>query len=792
MVTGRRALTRKLWRDLWHLRSQMAAVAVVMACGVSMFVALRSMHGWLRDTQADYYERYRFAEAFATARRAPLAAAAELRAIPGVATVTPRVVVDVTLDLPGLDEPGAARLVGIPADRATMLNGLHLRRGRWPEPGHAQQVLVSEAFAAANRLGPGDSVTAVINGRWQALRITGVALSPEFVYEVRGIGDLFPDSRRFGVFWLSNDALAAAFDLQGAFNSVSLTLAPGAAREEVLDAVDRTLAPWGGTGAFGREDHISDLFLTSEIEETQVTSVFIPAIFLGVTAFLLHLVMGRLVATQREQVAVLKAFGYGDAAVALHYIQLALAPVVAGAAAGAAGGVWMADALAGVYSRFYQFPVTSYVQDWGVVLAALGVSGGSALLGALGAARRALRLPPAEAMRPPAPTAYRPGPAERLGLAGVVPPTGRIILRNVERHPFKAAMSATGIALATATVMTGWFMFDAMDVMRTIQFEEVQRYDAMVLFEGPREAAALDALRHLPGVRRVEPFRAAPVRLSRGPLRRRTALQGLPPGADMVRLVDRNLTVREVPRGGLVLSDVLARRLGAGPGDTVQVEVLEGKRNSAPVVVTAVSEDLIGSGATMELSALGRLLGEGETVSGAYLSVDPAAAAALYRALKTTPAVAGVVVRESVMEGFDRTIAESFWISISLMVAFACVIASGIVYNGARVALSERGRELASLRVLGFTRREVTRLLLGEEALLTAAGIPLGFALGYGLAWLVAYRFDSELFRIPLVIRDRTWLLSVAVIAAAALLSALAVASRIRRLDLVAVLKTRE
>lgn len=787
-----RPLVRKLRRDLWHLRSQMAAVAAVMACGIAMFVTLRSMHGWLRETQAVYYDRYRFADVFASVPRAPLTAAADLATLPGVAAVAPRVVMDVTLDLPGLDEPGTGRLIGIPPEPEDMLNGLHLRRGRWPETRRAGEVLVSEAFARANRLGPGDSIPAVINGRWQPLRITGVALSPEYVYEVRGLGDVFPDNRRFGVLWTPQVPLAAAFDLEGAFNDVSLALAPGAVEADVVAGVDRVLRPFGGVGAYGRADHLSDLFVSSEIEETQITSLLLPGIFLGVTAFLLHMVLARLVATQREQIAVLKAFGYRNRAVAGHYLQLALVPVLVGAAVGTLLGVWLADALAGVYARFYQFPVAEYDQAWSVVATAFLVSGGAALLGALSAVRAVVRLPPAEAMRPEAPASYRAGLAERLGLHRMLSPAGRIVLRGLERRPIKTILSVSGIALATAIVFTGWFLFDAVEVMKQIQFEEVQRYDAMVVFEAPRDARVLEALTRLPGVRRMEPFRAVPVRFRHGAANRRSAVLGLPVDATMLRLVDLHGVARAVPRSGIHLSDMLARRLGVRPGDSVLVEVLEGKRPEARVVVSTVSEDLIGSGATMSLPALHRLLGEGGTVSGAYLASDPARAVELYRTLKRTPAVAGVVVRESVVRGFEDTIAESFLISITMMVVFACLIAAGIVYNGARVALSERGRELASLRVLGFSRAEVTRLLLGEQAVLTLAGLPAGFLIGYGLAWLMAVRFESDLFRIPLVIRGSTLMLSAAVVLGAALLSAGAVRHRIRRLDLIAVLKTRE
>lgn len=792
MVARLRPLTAKLLRDAWHLRSQMLAIAVVMACGISMFVTLRSMHGWLRDTQASYYERYRFAGVFAHARRAPLSLVRDIAALPGVATVEPRVVVDVTLDIPGLAEPGTGRLVGVPEDAQPLLNGVHLRRGRYLQPGRAGEVLASEAFAMANNLAPGDSISAVINGRWQWLRIVGIALSPEYIYEIRGIGDIFPDNRRFGVLWTSQPALAAAFDLTGGFNDLSLALAPGAAAADVVTGLDRLLAPYGGVGAYTRKDQLSHYFLDSEIKETEVTSILLPGIFLAVTAFLLNMVMARLVRTQRDQVAVLKAFGYSNTAVASHYLQLALVPVLVGAAVGVAFGIWFAGGLANVYARFFQFPDASYTQAWSVVVVAFAVSGGAALLGAIGAVRQAVGLPPAEAMRPEAPPSFRRGIIERLGMERRVSPANRIILRNLERQPVKAALSVTGIALATSIVLTAWYMFDIMDVLKDIHFNEVQRHDAMVTFEQPRGIGAINALAGLEGVRLVEPFRMVPVRLHAGPREYRLALHGLPDGATLQRLVDRHLAVRAVPRSGIHLSDVVAEELGAVAGDTITVEVLEGRRPVREAVVASVGEDLIGASATMRLDALNRLVAEGAVISGAYLRIDPAAAAGVYGALKRTPAVAGVAVREAVMRGFDETLAESFWISISVMLGFATVIAGGIIYNGARVALSERGRELASLRVLGFTRREVTQLLLGEQALLTAVGIPVGFLLGYGLVWLVSVRLASNLFRLPMILTGSALFYSFLVVSIAAILSSLAVRRRIRRLDLVAVLKTRE
>lgn len=782
-------LDRKLLRDLAHLWGQMAAVALVVTCGIGMFVTLRSMHRYLLSTQAGYYEQYRFAGVFAQLKRAPLAVAQEIAAWPQISVVEPRIVADVLLDVPGLPEPATGRLVSIPRDHQPALNRLHLRRGRWIAD--RDEVLVSEAFARANHLEIGDSLGAVLHGRWQRLRIVGLALSPEYIYEIRGLGDIFPDNRRFGVIWIAYDDLAAAFDLRGAFNDLTLTLSPGASEAAVLARLDRRLARHGGTGAYGREDHISHRFVSDEITETQVTSVAIPAIFLGVTAFLLHIVMSRLVATQRDQIAVLKAFGYSDAAVGGHFLKLALAPVLTGSVLGSALGLWFAVELAQVYARFYQFPVLRYEPEPGIVAVAVLIGGGAALFGAWDAARRAMALPPAEAMRPEAPARYRKTRLERLA-GRRVSPTGRMLLRGLERRPGKALLSTLGVACATAIVVMGWYSFDAIELMQEVQFQTVQREDVTVVLREPASAATRHTLARLPGVLRTEPFRVVPARLRNGHRTYRAALQGLTPGGELRRIVGSDFRPHELPEDGVLLTDYLAERLGVRPGDRLTVEVLEGARPVREVVVAGVVEEMIGMSAYLELPDLNRLMREGGTISGAYLKVDPPARDDLYARLKRLPAVTGVGVREATLRGFQSTVAESFRISITTLIAFACIISFGVVYNGARISLSERGRELASLRILGFSRAEVAAMLLGEQALLTLAALPLGAMLGFGVCALLALRFASDLFRLPLTVSARTFLFAFLAVVASAAVSGLAVRRRLDRIDLVEVLKTRE
>jgi putative ABC transport system permease protein len=786
-----KALDRKLWRDLWHLRGQALAIALVVACGVATVVTARVGYESLRASQADYYARYRFADVFAQLERAPEPVREALAAIPGVAAVQTRVVAEVTLDVPGLAEPATGRLVAVPERRVPVLNDVHLRRGRWLEPGRRDEVIASEAFAEANGLEVGDRIGAVLNGRWQALRIVGVGLSPEYVYELQGT-NFFPDNRRFGVLWMSREALGPAFDMDGAFNDLALRLLPGASEAEVIARVDRVLERWGGLGAYGRGVQISHRFLSDEIRQNRVFGTVLPAIFLGVAAFLLHIVLSRLVATQREQIAVLKAFGYGPARIGAHYLQLALVCVAAGSALGVALGLWWAAEINRLYGQFYRFPVLRFAPSGGVVAIAIGVSAVAALGGAVTAVRRVLRLPAAEAMRPEAPARFRPGWLERSGAAARLPASARMIWRNLVRRPVRAGLTVLGLALAVAILIVGHYFVDAIEYLGEVQFRLVQREDVTVAFHDPRPARARYELAALPGVLRAEPFRVVAARLRHGHAERRVAVFGLAPHAELRRIVGADLAVLAVPAEGVVLTTKLAEILGVGPGEEITIEVLEGARPVRTVRVARLADELIGLSAYMSAGALHRLMREDATLSGAFLRVDAEALPRVYAELKRMPAVAGATTRRAALQGFEETLAKSLGVFTTVLVTFAAVIAAAMVYNAARIALSERGRELASLRVLGFTRDEVALLLLGEQALLTAAALPLGFWIGYRLCAALAAAYQWELFRMPLVVSDRTWVFALAVVVGAALLSSLAVRRRLDRFDLVEVLKTRE
>lgn len=784
-------LHRKLGREFLHMRGQAIAIALVIACGVAAFVTMRSMYRSLLLSQSDYYSQYRFAGVFAELKRAPDSMAARLRQIPGVAEVQIRVIVDATLDVPGLEEPAVGRLISIPPRPVPMLNDLFLRSGRYVRPEAQDEVIASEAFAKANHLAAGSELQAVINGRWKKLRIVGIALSPEYIYEIRGGGSLFPDNQHFGILWMSRDALGPAYNMDGAFNSVAASLMPGASQPEVILRMDRELERYGGLGAYGRADQLSHRFISDEISQNRMSANIIPAIFLGVAALLVHFVLTRLVSTQRADIAIIKAFGYSSLQVAAHYIQLGLLVVSSGYLLGCIIGWYFGIKLAAIYAEFYRFPVLTYRPEASVFLYAGLISLITAIAGAAGAVRRAAVLPPAEAMRPEAPAKFRPMLVDRIGVK-IFSPAVRMMIRNLERRPWKAAASAFAICCSAMIVVVEFGMFDALDRMMKLQFQEVQREDVSVTLNEAHSARTRFDLQRLPGVIQSESYRVVPARLRSGHRSRRTSILGLPGSGELRLIIDKGGRSQRLPPAGLVLTSTLAEILGVSPGGTLTVEVLDGKRPVREVALAGTVDELLGTSAYMDLEALNRLLHEDRTISGALLQVDSGKQRMLYHRLKQLPGVAAVSIKATAVKGFKDTIDRSMAISLGTLVVFASVIALGMIYNGARIALSERANELATLRILGFTRQEIALILLGEQALLIAFALPLGFAAGYALCAWVSIYLQTELYRMPLVVKSSSYAWAFLIVAASAAMSGWLIRRRLAQLDIVAVLKSRE
>lgn len=783
-------LRRKVLRDLRRLWAQVLAIALVLAAGVATLILGNGAYSSLTETRARYYDDSRFADVFADVTRAPLALLADIEAIDGVLDAEARIVNLGRPDLPGMAEPASLLLVSLPQAGDAGLNRLYLRQGRLPDPTSHSEIVVSEGFAQAHRLRPGAPLTVVMNGRSVKMQVTGIALSPEFIYAL-GPGDMMPDPRRFGIAWAPRASLEAAFTLDGAFSNVVLKLMPGVSVERVIEDLDRLTARYGGTGATGRMDQISHAFLDAELNQLSAMVKVLPPIFLLVAAMLVNMTLSRLITLEREQIGLLKAIGYSSRAVALHYMEFVLCISLIGIFVGLAAGAWLGAGLAGMYARFFSFPFLVFTRDPQVYGLAALVAGTAAAGGALRGVQKVARLPPAVAMLPSAPSAYQ----DRLGrfrhVLGVSQ-TNVMIARHLVHWPVRTLFSIFGVAMSVAILVASLWSTGSINLMVDITFFQADRQDALIAFATPQPARAVFAARNLPGVLVAEPFRTVLARISHRTLSRRVTVTGRPQDPRLSRVLSPDLRPMSMPETGLILSEALAEALGARPGDLVTVEFLDGAQPKVTLPVSGLSIGYVGLGAAMDLSELNRIMWDGLLVSGVNLIIDRAGTKAFFAAVKAAPRTEFVTVKAMTVTRFKETLAENITVMITVYVSLAAIIAVGVVYNFARIALSEQGRELASLRVLGFTQREVSGILLGELAIVVLLAQPLGWGIGYGIARAMVAAFSSDLYRVPFVIgRDVYATASVAVIIAA-LGSAWLVRGRINRLDMIKVLKTRE
>ncbi|MGE0699719.1 MAG: ABC transporter permease [Hyphomicrobiaceae bacterium] len=791
MMPSLSALDAKLVRDLVRIWPQALAIALVLASGVATLILAIGASRSLEETRRLYYAEHAFADVFVGMKRAPRWIEGRIREMPGVAIAEARIARHAVLDIDGMAEPATGLVQSLPDHRPPMLNRPYVRAGRVPEAGATGEVMVNEAFANAHAFHIGDHFHAILEGRKRLLTIVGIALSPEHIYAI-GPGDLMPDYRRFAVLWMSESVLEAAFGLDGACNSVSVKLAAGANETEVIRRIDDLLARYGGTGAHGRADQISHAFLDAELRQLAALSRVIPPVFLLVSAFLLNMTLTRLIALEREQIGLIKALGYTRRAIGAHYMKLVGVIAVVGIAVGFALGTWLGAALTRLYGNFFQFPFLVFERDSDLYVVAAGLSLGAALAGALRATLSALRMPAAVAMRPPSPQRYTRLPGEAGGLYRGVSQMTIMSLRNMARYPVRALLTSLGLALAVGLLIVSLFAFDAVEAMIDATFFRSQRQDASLNFPDEAGERIVQDVRHLPGVLRVEPFRHADARLRNGNLSRRVSLTGKPEGTLLTRQLDLALQPVAVPDDGLVVNRRLAEVLGLRRGDLVEVELLDGRRGTQWVRIADVIESYIGLVALMRIDRLNALLREGRLVSGVDIAYDTGRERDLFREIKRTPRIASIELQRSALARFRATLAENINMMTSIYIGLAVVVAFGVVYNSARIQLSERARDLASLRVLGFRKGEVARVLFTELGLLTLLAQPLGWLIGTWLAWITVQSFSSDLYSTPFVIETATYAKASLVTIVSAVASAAVVRRRIERLDLVAVLKTRE
>lgn len=787
-------LTRKIVRTIRGNLGQTLAVSAVIMCGVACLIAFTTAHRNLVLTKGAYYAENSFADFEIMLERAPNTVLFKLEEIPGVRRVRGRVVEEAKLDLGNGRQARTGRLVSMPRRAGPVINNVVVTEGRYFEQSSDNEVIVSSDFAEKNELRLGETLDVTVNGRRHTLRIVGFGKSPEYIYIIRSIQDMIPSPERFGILWVTEEFAESAVAMQEACNNIVGIVDDPEQLDAVLESAETILDAYGVFGTIKAEDQVSNQFVSNEIKGLESTMRVIPPIFLGIASLVIAILMNRMVRNERTQIGLMKAYGHSNASVALHYLQYAAILGLIGSAAGGLLGQWSARQMMGIYGQFYQFPelYNRFYPD--VLMRGTVIAVFFALAGAGLAARQAARIHPAESMRPEAPKTARRSGLERFpALWRRLSFTSKMIARNIARHPFRAGLNAFGVMVSCGLLIIGLFMLDAVEYLIRFQFEISQRQDARVTLITERGEAAYREVARYDHVRAAEPQLQYPFEMRNGWHKKDVLVIGLPEGGRLQRLLDADEQEVAIPKRGLVLSEHVAAKLGVEVGDSIQIEPLLGKIDiEKEIVVAKIVKQYFGSSAYMNLEALSDVLGESLALNAVLVKVDPGTEAELVEHVRDVPGVATVEIRKDAHENLKKTLGRQMAISAFTTILFAGIISFSVIYNVTTVSLAERQRELASLRILGFSRQEVGRILFHENFITGAIGLALGVPFGAAACRIIIKAFDTDLFRLPYYIENSTILVALGLSTSFIVFANLAVRRKLAHMDLIEVLKSRE
>jgi putative ABC transport system permease protein len=789
-------LNRKLRRDLVQNAAVLIAVIAIIAVGTGLFIGLGSAQRILQTSQAAYYRDYRFADLWVDLKKAPLTAVTRVARFPSIAVAEPRIVFDVIIDIEGVVEPIGGRLISAPANRFDQtLNGLCLMRGSGFSDDRDEEVIISEPFAKAHGLEPGDRLRAILNRKRESFVIVGTAISPEFVYMVRGEGDFTPDPQHFGILYIKERYAQEVLDFEDACNQIVARVVadPDLRIESLLEKIDRTLEPYGVLATTPRSRQASHRFLSDEITGLGVTAAIMSTVFLLVAALVLNIVMTRFAERQRSIVGTLKAMGYSNREVMTHFLAFGGAVGCVGGLAGIGLGVLLAKGLIAMYPAFFEFPNFIYRSHPDLFVIGLSLSILFSLGGALRGTRSALRLQPAEAMRPKPPARggavfleHFDGLWRRLGFRS------HIALRQLLRNRTRTATGVLSTALATAIILMTFMQYDALWYLIDFQFSEVLRSDVDI---GMRDAKSMQALyeaRRLPAVDRAEPLLGVVCDLRHGRSSRRLAVVGLAKEHRLTVPRARDLSPIEIPEHGLVLGTKLAELLHAGLGDRLELTPVRGRRRTVAVPVTSVVESFLGLDCYAELGYLSGLVGEAWAVNSMQLAVNPSRADQLYEALKRLPNAQGFTARANTRANIEGTMAETLGVSFGLMIVFAGVLSLGTMINSSLIEIADRERDVATFRVLGYEIGQIAGIFLRQNIIVFLMGLILALPLGYGMTLAVAGAYNTELFRMPVVFKTGSIVTTAAISFVFVIVAQAFVYRRISKLDWLEAVQAKE
>lgn len=784
-------LKRKLWRDIKANYGAYLACAGVLVIGLMLYVSLSVILENLIFSRDAYYQQYGFADGFARFSKGPATLTREIEDIKGVHRAVGRIVQEAFIYDPSGENTTSVRFVSF-NDLNQPVNRFRIEKGRTPVSGR-KEILVSPAFLKANEYRIGDYIPLIIKGREVKFKITGTAISPEYVYEIPGGHMLAPDPKAFGVAFVPYRTVAPLYNMDGQVNDIVFTLDGGTEFSNVKTTVEKTLGHYGMTGLVPRKDQLSNSMLAQEITGLKGSASTTPVIFLMVAAAILYIMLRRMIEQQRGQIGVLKAFGFSDREIITHYLSYSVLISGIGGFLGGLAGSGLSFSLAKLYQQYYNIPNLSGRFSPEYVAAATLLSVVFGVIAGYQGSKRVTKLSPAEAMRPSAPPMGKNTLVERLNFFWKVLSTrARMAVRNVFRSRQRTVITILGVACAFSMMVAARGMFDSSFYLIDFQYDQVERYDLKVILrQYVDKVEGVSTAKHLDGIDKAEPLLEVPVTLTHRWLKKDTVITGLPKDVTLYRLLTSKGETVKPPRDGLVISAQLAKTLNLKPGDKVTVKPLVGDGEKVQVTVRKVIPQYVGVGSYMDLDSLSTLLKSSPVASSMLVKVAPEKLPLVRKQLQEGRNVLTIQDKTKIKAQFEQLM-ESNQASQYILLFFSFVLGFAIVYNVNLISLSERERELATLMVLGMTEREVGRILLAEQTMLGLAAMFLGVPLGYSMLYGIANASATELFSMPLIVLPESFLVAAAGTVIFILAAQWKVQGKVSNLSMLDVLKQQE
>ena len=782
-----KVLDRKLIRDLSRSKGMLLAVAAIIAVGTGCLVGMLSTYDDLETAKREYYRRCRMADFWISLKKAPLSVVEELEKIPGVAAVRERISFPVIVDLAGVDRPISGLTVSMPDIESDIINNIMVRAGSYFTAGRSNEVIVSEKFAQARKIQPGDFIHLTMNGRREKMFVVGTAISSEHVY-IAPPGSLMATPGDYGIFYIKRRFAEDKFGFNGACNDMAGLLTRAGKRKSalVLEELNQALDPYGVFSVTPRSRQFSNLTLTAEMGGLKTTATALPIIFLSVAALVLNVLMTRMAEQQRMIVGTLKALGYENGQLFSHYLKFGLCVGLAGGLGGCLLGDLISETMIGMYQQFFEFPHLVNRAPPSLMAIAVLISIIFSVLGALRGVKKIVDLDPAEAMHDAMPAIGGKIILERWKTFwNRLDFWWQIVLRSIFRNRARTVIAMVAALLGSAMVLLALGLTDSMNYMVDFEFDKVLLGDYTMTLREAVDSGSVSEVANLPGVTLAEPVFNVAGTFSRANHHKKGNITGLIRDAELSVPCDSAGEPVRVPPTGLLMTERLARQLDVAAGETITFVPVRGVKYPIEVEVAATIKSMIGLSVFADYGYLNRLVGEEAAVNELQLKArqTPEQLAAFFRYLKESPLIESLNVIGQTKSALKKQMTGAMQGMAMVMIIFAGVIFFGSILNGSLIAISERRREIATFRVLGYRPREIGGMFIRENMLLNLTGAVLGLPFGYWMLQGLATQFTNDAYTMPCIVSGASWVWTIVLAMIFVLISHIFVKRAIKRLN---------